>query len=164
MGNYYTSLPFIVSNGLAVFIVICAMIWPTVARTLLSIVFILAFATNLFLALTDPLSYLYFGEVTVSEFYRRIILGPFSKHVPGYIITIAICQLFIGIFIAYKGQIMKVAMLGGIVFLVAIIPFGSGSAFPAPLMLVLAFVILLSKRITFNIYEIIYRKTFLTTK
>jgi hypothetical protein len=154
-----TSTPYILTNLIAFAVAFTAMLWPTVARILLSTIFIAAFAFNLFTAITHPTLYLEFGELTPSEFYRSIILGPFSTHPQGYVVFIAIIQLFIGVFISYKEKIMKVAMISGIVFLVAISPLGFGAAFPSTLILASALVILMFKRIKFNIYEIIYSRS-----
>jgi hypothetical protein len=49
-------------------------------------------------------------------------------------------------------------MIGGILFLLAIAPLGAGSAFPAPLLLLLAYLILLRKKINFSLYELIHQK------
>jgi hypothetical protein len=73
----YASLPYIISNIVAVFIVISAMLWPTVARVLLSTIFIGASALNLLTAITQPFAYMQFGELTSNEFYRSLVLGPF---------------------------------------------------------------------------------------
>ncbi len=54
---------------------------------------------------------------------------------------------------------MNIAMIGGVVFLAAISPLGFGAAFPATFIMALALVVLLLKKIRFNIYEIIYQKT-----
>jgi hypothetical protein len=153
------SASYIVTNAIAVAIVLIAMIWPTVARVLLSTIFIGAFAFNFFTAIADPTLYLEFGELTPSDFYRSIILGPFSKHPQMYVALISIAQLFIGIFISYKGRLMNLAMIGGIIFLAAITPLGFGAAFPSTLILATSFVILMNKRIQFNIYEIIYSRS-----
>ena len=53
---------------------------------------------------------------------------------------------------------MNIAMTGGIFFLLAISPLGYGAAFPSTLIMSLAFVILMGKKIRFNIYDIIYQK------
>jgi hypothetical protein len=159
MEQAYTSAPLVITNAVAVFVVISAMLWPTISRILLSAIFIGAFALNLFTAIVNPSAYLEFGEFSTSDFYRSIILGPFSSHVTIYVSLIAICQLLIGVFISYKGNLMKIAMTGGIIFLLAISPLGYGAAFPAPLIMSLGLIILLSKRIRFNIYEIMYNKT-----
>lgn len=154
-----TSTAFILTNLIAIAVAVTAMLWPTVARVLLSTIFIGAFAFNLFTAITYPSMYLEFGELTPNEFYRSIILGPFSSHVQLYVSIIAILQLFIGVFISYKGKLMIVAMSGGIVFLTAISPLGFGAAFPSTLILASALVILIFRGIKFNIYEIIYSRS-----
>lgn len=164
MEQDYLSLPFIISNIVAIFAVISAMIWPTVARVLLGSIFVAAFVFNLFTATTNPSAYLYFAEVAAHPFYKSIILGPFSKHVQLYVIMIACCQLLIGVFIAYKGRLMNIAMAGGIVFLLAISPLKYGAAFPAPLIMSLALIILMGKGIKFNLYEIIYEKRSLSNR
>lgn len=151
--------PFTITNIVALFFVISAMKWPTAARILIGSIFVGAFAVNLFTALTNPSAYLEFGEFTPSAFYRSIILGPFSDHVQLYVSVIAVCQLFVGIFICFKGKPMNVAMAGAIIFLLAISPLGIGSAFPAPLIMALGLVILMFRKIRFNVYEIIYHKT-----
>jgi hypothetical protein len=153
------SASYIVTNAIAIAIVLIAMIWPTVARVLLSTIFIGAFAFNFFTSIANPTVYLEFGELTPSDFYRSIILGPFSKHPQMYIALISIAQLFIGVFISYKEGLMNLAMVGGIIFLVAITPLGFGAAFPSTLILASSLVILMSKRIRFNIYEIIYSRS-----
>lgn len=158
MEQSYTSLPYVITNAVAIFIVISAMVWPTVARVMLSAIFVGAFVLNLFTAIMNPSAYLWFGEFTTSEFYRSIILGWFSSHVILYVSIIAACQLLIGVFISYRGKLMKIAMIGGIAFLLAIAPLGYGAAFPSPLIMSLALVILLSKNIRFNVYEIIYNR------
>lgn len=164
MEESLTSLPYNISNIVAVGIVISAMLWPTVARVLLSTIFIGAFALNLFTAIANPSAYLEFGEFTTSSFYRSIILGPFSYHVQLYVSLIAICQLLVGIFICYKGRLMNIAMISAVVFLIAISPLGFGSAFPAPMIMALALIILMLKRIRFNIYEIMYHQTIYTSR
>jgi hypothetical protein len=158
MEQDYTSLPYVISNIVAVFVVISAMIWPTAARVLLSGIFVAASGVNFLTALIVPSAYLHFGGLTTNDFYRSIIFGPFNKHVQLYVFMIAACQLLIGNFIAYKGNLMKVAMTGGIFFLLAISPLSYGAAFPSTLILSLAFVILMGKKVRFNIYDIVYQK------
>lgn len=154
----YTAVPFVITNVGALVIVITAMFWPTVSRILLSILFIAACVVNASTAMQNPSIYIEFGEITPSGYYRSIIMGPFAEHVQWYIYLIATCQLFIGVFIAYKGQLMKAAMAGAIVFLIAISPLGYGSAFPAPLILAAALATLLSKRIELTLFQALGRR------
>lgn len=158
MEQDYTSLPYIISNVVAVFIVVSAITWVTVARVMLSAIFIGAFGLNLFTAITDPTAYLEFGYLTTNELYRSTIFGSFSRHIQFYVCLIAAGQLFIGVFIAFKGRLMSIAMTGGLLFLLAISPLGYGAAFPATAIMALAFVILMYKKTTFSIYDIIYLK------
>ncbi|HEY9045509.1 MAG TPA: hypothetical protein VIN08_06415 [Ohtaekwangia sp.] len=153
METDYTSVQYIVTNIIAILTTITVMLWPNAGRVLLSGIFIGAAAFNAFTAMENPSLYLVFGELTVSDFYRTIILGPFSRHTQLYIYGIAGCQLLIGAFLLYKGRLMKIAMVCAILFLLAIAPLGFGSAFPATLILSTAFLILMQKKIDYNIYE-----------
>ena len=72
MEQDYSALPYIITNIVSVVTVICAMIWPTVSRVLLSTIFVGAFAINLFTAFMNPWAYLEFGELTTSDFYRPL--------------------------------------------------------------------------------------------
>jgi len=158
METDYTSVPYIATNIIAIVTVITAMVWPNAGRVFLSGVFIGAAAFNAFTALENPSLYLVFGELTVSNFYREIILGPFGKHIQFYIFAIAFFQLLIGAFLLYKDRLLKIAMIGGMVFLLAIAPLGVGAAFPSSLILASALVILLQKNIDYTIYEGPHRK------
>ena len=155
--NYYYP-PYIITNLVAIIILIMATTRPNIARIMLGIVFIGAFTVNLITAIFNPSTYLEFGEMTSSELYREIILGPFSQNTRLYIILIALCQLFIGLFTTYEGKSMRIAMIGGMIFLFAISPLGFGSAFPATLIMGIAYVILLFTKIDRNVYDSIQRK------
>jgi hypothetical protein len=119
------------SNIVAVFILVASVKWPNTARLLLSLLFIWAAFINTYNALLHPQVYLDYAKLTPFKLYRNIIEGPFSKNITGYVIAIAGCQLAIGLFTGHRGLLMQLASRGAIVFLVAIAPFGIGSAFPA---------------------------------
>ncbi|MFD1001057.1 hypothetical protein ACFQ21_17150 [Ohtaekwangia kribbensis] len=157
METDYT-VAYIITNVIAILTAVIAMLWPNVGRVFLSGIFIGAAAFNAFTASGNPGLYLQFGELTTSGFYRGIILGPFSEHIQAYIFIIAGCQVLIGAFLLYKGKLLKTAMVGAIIFLLAIAPLGIGSAFPSSLILATALVILLRKKIEYSIYEGLGRK------
>ncbi|HEX6892687.1 MAG TPA: hypothetical protein VF141_18395, partial [Chryseolinea sp.] len=137
-------------------LVVSAMLWPTVSRLFLSAIFIGASAFNLVNSFVNPSSYLELGEFAEAELYRSFILGPFSSNVTLFVSTIAICQLFIGVFISYRGKLMRVAMAGGIIFLIGISPLDYGAAFPAPMIMAMALGILFFRHIQYSIFEIIF--------
>ena len=152
------SIFYTITNLFAIVSALMAMRWPTIARVLFGSMFICAAVANSYIATSHPAAYLSFGELTLSGLYRSIILGPFAEHVQLYVLIIAACQLFIGIFTCYRGPLMTAAMIGGIVFLVAIAPLGEGSAFPSTLIMAIAFLILLFKKIDVNIYGLLRNK------
>lgn len=154
----YISFPYIISNVIAIATAVIAMLWPNTGRVFLSGIFIGAAAFNAFTAWANPDLYLLFGELTTSGLYRKIILGPFSKHVEIYVSVIAGCQVVIGAFLLYKGKLLKTAMMAAIIFLVAIAPFGTGSAFPAPLILATALIILMRAKIEHSVYDSMGRR------
>ena len=146
------------SNVIALFILFAAFKWPSVARLLLSLVFLWAAFINTYNALLHPEVYLDYAKLTPVKLYREIIEGPFSKSITGYVIAIATCQFLIALFTGHKGLLMKMAMWGAIVFLIAIAPFGIGSGFPCTLILALAYYILLKKKDHIPFIEFINRK------
>lgn len=147
-----------ISNALALFILFASFKWPSVARLLLSLIFLWAAFINSYNALLHPAVYLDYAQLTPVSFYRKIIEGPFSKSITGYVMVIAGCQLLIAMFTGHKGLLMKLAMWGGIVFLLAIAPFGIGSGFPCTLIMALAYYILLKKKDHIPFIEFINRK------
>ncbi len=157
--DYEFSIPYTVTNIIAIASAIMAMQWPTSARVLLGAIFIGAACLNTYLAIVNPQVYVGYGEITASTLYRSVILGPFAAHAQRYVLMIAMCQLLIGAYTCYKGRPMNVAMIGGIIFLLAIAPLGIGSAFPSTLIMALAFVILLGRKIDLSIYELIRQKS-----
>jgi hypothetical protein len=151
-----TSLPYIITNITAIAIVVIAMLWPTVSRLFLSAIFIGASAFNLFNSFFKPSSYLELGKFSENEFYRSFVLEPFYSNVTLFVSIIAVCQLFIGVFISYKGKLMRIAMTGGIVFLLGISPLDYAAAFPAPMIMALALIILLLRHIQHGVFDIIF--------
>lgn len=134
-----------ISNFLALIILYAAFKKPSLARLLLSLIFLWAAFINAYNALQHPEVYLEYAKLTPVKIYREIINGVFSKNITGYVFSIAIAQFFIALFTGHKGLLMKVAIWGGIIYLVAIAPFGIGSGFPCTLVLALSYFILLKK-------------------
>jgi hypothetical protein len=133
---------YIISNVLAIVLLLLAWKFPRVARLLFFILFAWAGWTNWGTAMHSPQDYLGYADLTFSEFYKKIILGWFSSHIVPVITFIATCQGLIAVALLLKGWIYKLALIGGITFLLGIVPFGVGSAFPATLIMAIALVLL----------------------
>jgi hypothetical protein len=133
--NLYRQLA---STGLALALFIAAIRSAKAGRVLLSAAFIGAAGTNLRIALTTPTDYLNFAHFAVLDVYRWFILGFFAQHTAAIIGTIAIGQALIVFLLAMNGWPRRLGYIGAIVFLLAIVPLGVGSGFPATILMALA--------------------------
>jgi hypothetical protein len=138
-------VPYIISNILFVLCLIAAVKKPMWARIFLATVFLWAAYTNFKTALSSPEVYLDYEKFTPVPFYREFINGIFSQHIKPFVFLIAMGEFFICIGLLLKNGLVKMSCLGGILFGLAISPLGIGSAFPATVLMALAFGILLKK-------------------
>jgi hypothetical protein len=134
------------SNIVAVTMLAASARWPNAGRLAFVLLFLWAGAWNLRTAIVEPLVYLDYGSLTVSDAYRDFIRGPFARHVTPIVSAIALGQLAIAVLVALRGAAVRLGLLGAIVFLLAIAPLGVGSGFPATLIMTLAAVVLLRRR------------------
>jgi hypothetical protein len=132
LGNY------VGSNIFALLLLLLAAKWPKVARSLFSIGFLGAGVWNLFASLTMPAFYIATYGHSATPPYAAFIAGPFAANPALFVVPIAVGQLAIGILAAGTGTSVRLAMIGGMVFLLAIAPMGVGSAFPFSLVAMLA--------------------------
>ena len=111
---------------------------PRAGRVLLSALFVWAAGTNLRVALTAPGDYLNFAQFAVLDVYRAFILGYFARHTAAIIAAIAVGQAVIAFLLAADGWPRRLGYVGAMVFLLAIVPLGTGSGFPATVLMALA--------------------------
>lgn len=135
----------LISNVAALIMLFASIRWPRMARVLFFLLFGWACWMNLTTAIEKPQVYLDYGELTWSRLYYDFIHGWFSKHIKETVSFIAICQGLIAVSMLLKGWIFKAGVIGAIVFLLAIVPFGVGSGFPTTLIMAIALVIILIK-------------------
>ncbi|CAN5752164.1 hypothetical protein BH11BAC4_BH11BAC4_18470 [soil metagenome] len=131
--SYMTSqqmhIALFVSNTLALLLLLVSWKRKNLGRLLFAALFIWASFTNWKTAHADPGVYLNYGKYSIG-IYKRIIYGEFAKHITGFVSTIAIAQLLIGLGLLARGMIVKLSCIGGIIFLIAIAPLGFGAGFP----------------------------------
>jgi heme O synthase-like polyprenyltransferase len=142
----------IVSNIVALVLLVVSWKKKNLARVLFAILFIWASWTNWKIAHNDPNDYLDYGKYAVS-FYKTIIYGEFAKHITGYVSLIAIGQLLIGLGLLARGIVVKISCIGGIIFLLAIAPLGTGAAFPFSITAALALFFLYKYNFTKDILK-----------
>lgn len=111
-------------------------------RLLMLALFIWAGITNWYMAIDSPEVYVNYAHYAFLPVYRTFIAGWFSQHVVWVVGPIATLQVLIGVSMALKGPIYRLGTLGGMIFLVAIIPLGVSSGFPFPIVTAIAFLLL----------------------
>ncbi len=130
-------IPLLISNAVAILILIAAFKAPRWARWSIVLLFLWASFTNAYMATTKPQVYLDYAPMAI-PLYRSFILGWFAEHVRVMVTLIAIGQLTIAVLMSLRGIWLNLGMLGASIFLLAIAPLGVGSAFPFSLIMVAA--------------------------
>ena len=137
---------YIISNAIAMLMLFVAWRHVRLARLLFLFIFSWASWTNWRTALFIPETYLGEADLMFFEFYRQFILGWFSQHITTAVGFIATCQALIAVSMLLRGWMLKAGCIGAIIFLLAIAPFGVGSAFPCTLLLAVAIFRILGRR------------------
>jgi hypothetical protein len=132
--NHSYLLAYIISNSLALLFLLISARWPKAGRPIFSLLFAWAGWINWRTAINSPQHYLDYSDLAI-PIYQQIIRGWFSRHITLVVGLIASCQLLIAGSLLLKGRIYKIAVIGAVVFLLAIMPLGVGSGFPCTLIL-----------------------------
>jgi hypothetical protein len=143
--NTYLVL-YIISNIVALIILLASWKHYRVSRMMLFILFAWASSTNLNEAIVAPQFYMDYSGLTFSNLYRNFIQGWFSRHILLSVGFIATCQAFIAISMLLSGGLFKIGAAGAIIFLVAIAPLGVGAAFPCTIILAIAIGLLVKQK------------------
>lgn len=138
-------VPWIISNCIAVLLVIAAYKRPKLARLLFVLLFGWACWINYVTSHIDPNDYLNYADLTPIGLYHDFINGWFASHVTQMVTFISIGQGLIAMGLVLKGWIVRIACIGAIVFLLAIAPLGIGAGFPSSLLAALAIYFILKK-------------------
>ncbi len=136
---------YIISNVVALILLFVAWKAPKIARLIFFLLFAWASCTNWTYALKSPQSYLEYADLAFLNFYRHFIQGWFSRHITIIIGFIATCQAAIAVSMLLRHIIFKAGAIGGIIFFIAIAPFGVGSAFPCTVLMAIGMYGLLKK-------------------
>ena len=138
-------IPWISSNVIAVLILISAIKKPKLARLLFAVLFGWACWINYTTAHNTPEAYLDYASLTPFDCMREFINGWFKEHIIQMVTLISIGQGLIAIGMILKGLFVRIACIGAVVFLLAIVPLGIGSGFPFSIITVAALYIILKK-------------------
>ena len=137
-------VPYLISQAASLIILIAAFGRTRWARWLFAILFLWASATNMYIGLTDPDSYLDNARFAI-PLYQDFINGWFSHYNHIIIPLIGVGQFFIAIGMVLNGWWVKLACIGSIIFLLCISPLMIAAAFPFSITVsIAAFLILIN--------------------
>jgi hypothetical protein len=135
----------LISNTVAILQLIAAVRWPRIAIVSFFLLFAWAGWTNWKISQQTPQLYLEYADLTWSGWYRTFINGWFAGHIKFAVGFVAIGQGLIALSMLMRGLIFKSGCIGGILFLLAILPLGVGAGFPCTAIMAIAMFILLRK-------------------
>jgi hypothetical protein len=136
-------MAYLVSNAVAILLLVMAWKWPRAARLMFLLLFAWASWFNWQTVSFTPQVYLDYAELTFSDWYQQFIRGWFSRHIKLVVGFIATCQGLIALAMLLRGWLFKAGTIAGIIFLLAIAPLGVGAAFPCTLNMAVAMLLLL---------------------
>jgi len=134
--------PYLGFNVVSAALILSAIGWPRPTRVLFVLIFGAAALFNGYTAVTDPAAYQTYADTALLDLYRTFIRGSFRDHARAFVLAIAAGQLTVGALLACGGRLRRAGAVGGVVFLGAITPLGVGAAFPAPLIMAVALIVM----------------------
>jgi hypothetical protein len=129
-------LPWFITNVVSLMVVYVCFKWKKAGRYLFGVIFLLAAAVNAWMGIFQPSAYLDYGKLTFLTIYKAFIYGFFAENTTLLVLLVALGQLAISIGMFLNKKLLAPAIAGAAIFLLAIVPLGVGSAFPASLFLV----------------------------
>ena len=149
----------LVSTAIALIVLLATLRSALMGRVLLVMLFAWASVANIEAVLQQPLSYLDYAPMAISDVYRQFILGLFALHVTGIVMTIAVGQALIAVLLLAGGRAERIGLIGAVVFLAAITPLGVYAGFPATLILAMAALVVLREN-TAPVFGRVVRATY----
>ncbi len=131
-------IPWLISNSIAIIILVSAFKKPKLARLIFILLFLWAFWINYNTAHKNPNEYLNYAALSPYDLYSTFINGWFKSHITSMVSLIAFGQALIALGMLLKGLVLRISCFGAIIFFIAISPLGIGSAFPFPIICLLA--------------------------
>jgi hypothetical protein len=135
-------IPILISNAIAVLLIVLCAAFPKAGRIAWIVIFLAAGIFNIYSAITAPQAYLMYEKTALLPVYKDFISGPFSRNITLYVTLIGAGQIVTALLLIMRKPLFFLGILGGIVFLLAIVPLGIGSAFPCTLLMIISLLVL----------------------
>jgi hypothetical protein len=109
----------------AVAVIVLCILKPNAGRIFLGFFYIvMAIGVNLILGITNPQSYIQMGMESPVTFYRELFSNIVAPNPMLFVLLVAAFQIVMGLLILYKQMYVKAGLIGTILFILAITPFG----------------------------------------
>ncbi|WP_341835638.1 hypothetical protein WJU16_22690 [Chitinophaga pollutisoli] len=144
MANLF-SPAFMVINGISLAILAFSFFRPARAAYVLGILFLFAAVINIVVLTARPEAFLELSAVAVYDWYIRAMDASFRFFEQGMILAITLGQLMIAAAMFGSGRWRSAGLACALVFFLAIAPLGAGAAFPSPVILAGACLVILLK-------------------
>ncbi len=139
-------IPYIISNVVSILLIFICYKWHKTGKILWSLIFSAAGIFNIITVFKTPHVYVEaYGQAAVFSFYKNFIYGVFNNHTTLFVTLIASGQILVAILLFMRKGLFKFGIIGGIIFLIAISPLGTGSAFPSTIFMAVSLIILYKK-------------------
>ena len=106
-----------------------------IARFLLASLFAWACWFNLDTVAETPEVYVDYAWLTPFQWVSELMTGWFAANVTAIVTAVSIAQGLIALGLLLGGIYARIAAIGTMLFLLAVLPLGIGSAFPAPILM-----------------------------
>ena len=135
-------IPILITHVLTFLLIFICYKWPKIGKVVWAVIFIAAGLFNIYSVISDPQQYVTtYGQHAI-PLYQKFIFSLFSTNTILFVAMIAAGQILVGLFLFMKKMPLKLGVLGGILFLVAISPLGVGAAFPSTLLMAFSLVLM----------------------
>lgn len=149
--------PFTVSIAFELLLILLSLFKPQISRVVTGIFFLLmALGVNLTVLLTDPGLYALAGKNAILPLYRWFFATVLGYIPVPFVIALIAFETAVGLLILHKGKAVKIGLLGGILFCLALFPVGIEEA-STPL-LALALALLLRRPFERSLWEALSAK------
>jgi hypothetical protein len=117
--------PFTAWLTFVIMVFIFCIIKPNAARIFIGLFFlVMAIGINIVTVLIAPESYIEMGKNSFIPFYRWVFMNIIAQNPALFVLPIAACQIILAFLMLSKKRYVKIGLIGGIIFLVAITPLG----------------------------------------
>jgi hypothetical protein len=118
--------PFLIVIGFSLLLIVLDIFKPMVSRVILGIFFlIMALAVNLPLALNNPSIYVEAGREALLPIYKLFFTVVIAWNPPLFVFPLIVFESIVGLLILSKGRLVKLGLVAGVLFCLAITPINS---------------------------------------